>query len=157
MQPKAERNSPAALRTVGTVFVSLGLVALLIAAIFAIPELIAGGSAVKAEGTIVQFNQQQRYPRVRFTDRNGEAVEFVAGVRNTGWREGDRVPVIYDPANPRSARIDEFAGRWFFPGLAGIFAVTFGGTGLLLRLLAARWRRRTADVKQSGEVAKPQP
>jgi len=61
----------------------------------------------------------------------------------TSLAEGDRVTVIYDPANPIRASIATFMDFWMPSAVA--FAVTFlfGGSVLL-----SRWSRRRSGAAQ---------
>lgn len=79
-------------------------------------------------------------PVVRFTTNDGREIEFHGRAgSDTSLAEGDRVTVIYDPANPIRAYIATFLDFWL-PSAAA-FGVTFlfGGSVLL-----SRWSRRRA-------------
>jgi hypothetical protein len=82
-------------------------------------------------------------PVVAFTTAAGKSVEFEG--RDTQnpprYAEGEKVAVIYDPADPSAAVIDDFADQWSE-------ALVLGGFGLLvvvfmtLTTLAERRRAR---------------
>jgi Protein of unknown function (DUF3592) len=51
-------------------------------------------------------------PIVRFTTADDEVVQFRSGTDAAGSRVGASVRVLYDPANPRTARVDSWLTRW---------------------------------------------
>ena len=79
-------------------------------------------------------------PVVRFTTGEGREIEFHGrGGSETALAEGDRVTVIYDPANPIRARIVSFLDFWL-PSVAAFgVAILFGGSVWL-----SRWSRRAS-------------
>jgi hypothetical protein len=79
-------------------------------------------------------------PVVRFTTQQGRGIEFHGrGGSNASFAEGERVTVIYDPANPSRVRILSVGDLW--TPSAVCFAVTFlfGGSALLSRWWRRRW------------------
>jgi hypothetical protein len=125
-------------------------------------ELYAGGT--RAAGTVLEVRETRRTEReevtradgsehrrtverasyapvVRFTTSNGREIEFHGrGGSDTAFAAGDRVTVIYDPANPIRARIVSFLDLWLPAAVAFGVAILFGGSAWLSR----RSRRRTA-------------
>jgi hypothetical protein len=122
-------------------------------------ELYGGGA--RAEGTVLGVRETRRTeqeevtrpdggeyrrnvervsyaPVVRFVTGEGREIEFHGrGGGDRGFTEGDRVTVVYDPANPIRARIVSFLDLWL-PTLAAFgVAVLFGGSVWL-----SRWSRR---------------
>ncbi|MQA96846.1 MAG: DUF3592 domain-containing protein [Streptosporangiales bacterium] len=81
------------------------------------------------------------YPVLRFATADGRDVETASdiGTDPAPAREGDRVTVVYDPAEPRTARIDSTLGRGTGIGWACViggaalaaFATYLGIAGLL--------------------------
>jgi hypothetical protein len=73
---------------------------------------------------------------VGFTPQGGAARSFESRFcgNSSSYRVGDRVVVLYDPAHPEDARIDDFKQKW---GTAlvtagfGALALLFGLAGLL--------------------------
>jgi hypothetical protein len=66
-------------------------------------------------------------PVVRFTTADDEVVRFRSGTDAAGSRVGASVRVLYDPANPRDARVDLWLARWIpavGPILFGLFMIT---------------------------------
>lgn len=79
-------------------------------------------------------------PVIRFATTDGREIEFHGrGGSDTALAEGDRVTVIYDPANPIRARIVSFLDLWLPAAAAFGVAVLFGGSVWL-----SRWSRRRA-------------
>jgi hypothetical protein len=77
-------------------------------------------------------------PVVRFTTTEGREIEFHGrGGSETSLAEGDRVTVIYDPANPIRAHIATFLDFWLPSAAAFGVAFLFGGSVWL-----SRWSRR---------------
>ena len=81
-------------------------------------------SGEKTEGTVVRLNEQSDseggcctyVPIVEF-DAGGRAYSFEGDTASDppAYRVGERVPVIYDPADPETAQIDKWSERWLFP------------------------------------------
>jgi hypothetical protein len=127
-------------------------------------DLYTGG--VRAEGIVVENRESRRTesesvrladgrevdriverisfaPVVRFkTHDDGREIEFHGrGGSGRSFSEGERVTVIYDPANPIRARIVSFVDIWLPSAVAFAVAVVFGGAVWLSR----RVRRRSAE------------
>src|ERR1044072_3942559 len=121
-------------------------------------ELYSGGT--RTEGTVLEVRETRRTeqeevtrpdgseyrrnvervsyaPVVRFTTGDGREIEFHGrGGIDRGYFEGDRVTVIYDPANPIRARIVSFLDLWLPTVVAFGVAILFGGSVWL-----SRWSR----------------
>jgi hypothetical protein len=84
-------------------------------------------------------------PVVRFTTREGgREIEFHGrGGSDRAFAQGERVTVIYDPANPIRARIVSFVDIWLPSAAAFGVAFVFGGAVWLSR----RVRRRATDLR----------
>ena len=82
-------------------------------------------------------------PVVRFTTREGgREIEFHGrGGSDRAFAQGERVTVIYDPANPIRARIVSFVDIWLPSAAAFAVAVVFGSAVWLSR----RLRRTTGS------------
>ena len=129
-------------------------------------DLYTGG--VRAEGVVLENRESRRTgsesvrladgrevdrtvervsfaPVVRFTTREGgREIEFHGrGGRERAFAQGDRVTVIYDPANPIRARIVSFVDIWLPSAVAFAVAAVFGGAVWLSR----RVRRRTTALR----------
>ena len=124
-------------------------------------ELYSGGT--RTEGTVLEVRETRRTeqeevtrpdgseyrrdverisyaPVVRFTTSTGREIEFHGlGGSETALAQGDRVTVVYDPANPIRARIVSFLDLWLPSAVAFGVAILFGGCVWL-----SRWSRRRA-------------
>lgn len=97
-------------------------------------------SSVRVQGTIMGFETRQEKQgsstlaaRVTFLDQGQNTQELLARVRSNppSGKVGDRVPVYYNPANPKEARLGTFMELWlhvlvlFF--LFGVFFIIWFG------------------------------
>lgn len=90
-------------------------------------------------------------PTFEYTDIN-KATQQGAPLTATSWwdyRVGDRVEIVYDPANPAYARPTGFMSDWFAP----LFAAAFGTAFTLAAGLGARQRRRALDAQHDPTPA----
>ncbi len=133
---------PAGVCAVGLIFVAQGVITLARVRRFA-------RRAVRTTGIVVDLARRWSdpggpestgsylyFPIVRFGTADGQAVEFRSPT-GTSWRSrrvGQTVPVMYDPANPRDARIDTFMATSCLPIGFTLFGVIFvaGGAAILL-------------------------
>jgi hypothetical protein len=102
-------------------------------------------TAVTAPGEVIALERRRSsqssgggtyYPVVQFQLPNGERVRFEGQVGSAppAYQEGQRVEVLYNPEQPRSARIRSFLELWFlatlFTGMGGLFLL-IGGVPLI--------------------------
>lgn len=104
------------------------------------------GNAVATTGEVILMREEDRHvqpqhqgeieasyrPVVRFTTRSGRQVHYESIVSSypPRYSEGQQVRILYDPARPEWARIDDFADLWLRP-------VFLAGVGSILALLGA--------------------
>ena len=124
-------------------------------------ELYAGGT--RTEGAVLEVRETRRTeqeevtrpdgseyrrnvervsyaPVVRFVTSDGREIEFHGrGGSDRALSQGDRVTVVYDPANPIRARIVSFLDLWLPTVVAFAVAILFGGSVWL-----SRWSRKRA-------------
>ncbi|PRY65813.1 uncharacterized protein DUF3592 [Vreelandella songnenensis] len=90
--------------------------------------------AASTEGTVVGLMESRSEdsityrPVVQYTPENGSMLEFTssAGSNPPNYSRGQRIEVLYDPANPANARIKSFFSLWGAPLiLAGLGALCF--------------------------------
>lgn len=81
-------------------------------------------------------------PIVRFTDNDGRLRQFGSDVSSNppGYAIGERVTVIYDPADPSDAMIDSFRDRYLMSLGLAFFGTVMALYGL--GCLVASWRSR---------------
>jgi hypothetical protein len=124
--------------------------------------------AVAADGVVVDLSESvdedgsTYFPVVRFVAPDGQVVRFKSGIGSNppDYRVGDPVRVLYDPSNPRTARLDTWGNRW-----GGALAGMIVG-GVLLLLLAAvlvfgrvsqRTQGQKASVRKRRDPPRPGP
>jgi len=83
-----------------------------------------------------------RFPVVRYQTANGQSVTFKSrtGTMPSPYKVGRQVPVLYNPADPRDARIDTFVMTRLLPGCLVVFGVLFFALGVVI-LLVLQWAR----------------
>ena len=74
-------------------------------------------------------------PKIRFEAPGSGAQEMEMGLQtgSPAYAPGDKVTVVYDPANPQNADIEEFWAQWFGPIVAGGIGVIFLGVAFWIR------------------------
>ena len=76
---------------------------------------------------------------MHFKTAEGREIEFFGrGGSGTSYSKGDRVTVIYDPANPSRARILSFIDLWTPAAVSWAVVLLFGGSVLLSRRFRLR-------------------
>jgi len=85
---------------------------------------------------IIEDDNDSSYPVVKFQLPDGEPMRFAGQVGSTppAYQVGQSVEVLYNPEQPRSARIRSFLELWFvatlFTSMGGLFLL-IGGVPLL--------------------------
>jgi hypothetical protein len=102
----------------------------------------------RADGSEWRHDVERVYytPVVRFATLEGREIEFHgSGGSGTAYARGERVMVIYDPANPIDARIASFLELWLPSAVPFAVTLLFGGSVLLSHWARRHWRmpRRT--------------
>jgi hypothetical protein len=98
-------------------------------------------TAVKALGTVIELKEDSSggaqshtvyYPIIRFVDKAGQehTLYSSSGSYPPAYEVGEHVSVLYDPANPKEAKVNTFSDLWLWPLILGIF----GGCELLAGL-----------------------
>ncbi len=112
-------------------------------------------SAQRAEGVVANLARNAR-PKdsspstyaavVDFTDTTGQMQEFVERVSSYPPRftQGDKVTLLYDPANPLNAVIDDRTDRFFMTMVLSALSAAFMVLGAIV-LFAGRSRRWTTS------------
>jgi len=145
--PTSKGSAPRWIAIITAIFFLAGLAILGKAVSVVIDRRHEIAAATRADGVVIDLiashdsESETYHPRVRFVTANGEVVEFTGSVGSDppGFDIGERVAVLYDPANPNDARIDAFFQLWFAPLMLGILGTLFtaAGGGLTIGLLRA--------------------
>lgn len=120
--------------------------------------------SVRTEGQVVDFVTSRGSkggtmysPRVRFDVPGAEggvarSVEIVGRVSSSsrGYSLGEKVGVLYKPADPEDGRIDSFMEQWFAVLMISIFAVVFNGVWIGFVIAEIRKRRMWGWLEQYG-------
>ncbi|BAV64834.1 hypothetical protein SCLO_1017940 [Sphingobium cloacae] len=132
-------------RWIGGLFAAVGLIFLLFSAVLLQRDAGFSARAAKARGTVMELVRHVDRDRTQgisytavigFADGSGQRREFSESVRSNPPRfsVGEDVSVLYDPARPSHAVVDDFWGRRgamaIFLGLGAVFAAL--GTVLLV-------------------------
>jgi len=96
--------------------------------------------AVPASGRVVELAPNNSSDTVTYSpvvefEAGGERHRFKDSVGSDppSYRSGDQVPILYDPADPRRARIDRGIWNRAVPILVGVFGALLALTGLWIR------------------------
>lgn len=143
---------------VGLVFGGVGIVLAVVAVIVVGVTLGALRDGARTEGTVVDVvartsttedsdgrsrESTAYHPTVRFR-ADGRTYTFTSstGSDPPAYEVGDRVPVVYDPADPGDARVNTFWSLYLAPIVLGGLAVVFLAVGVpLFRHGRSRLRR----------------
>jgi len=125
-------------RIAGPILGGLGLILLVAAATTALQTRKFLRTVQRAEGVVTALNSGGSHPQIGFQPAAGEFVSYPQGGFIFGFRPGDKVQVLYNPADPRgTAVIDSWGAVWFGTFiLAGIGVILFiaGAWSLTKRL-----------------------
>lgn len=132
-------------KLVKLVFFGFGFIWIVFGAFFFIDAKFFSSKAYKATGTVVELKKVRRlstsssgskshvttyYPVVRYQTKEGKnvTVTSLSGSYPAPYKRGDHVTILYDPENPRRAKIESFSSMWLAPilgfGIGGILFVT---------------------------------
>lgn len=139
------------IRILFSVFAAVGLVMLLLASYFYSAERNFVKHGIRTEGTVSELDADRDsdgdlhyYPIVTFTTLQGQTVTFRSrtGSNPPAYEVGERIGVVYDPANPQGARHTGWFSLWGVTFIFTLLFTIFGGVGFVglwsLRRAAAR-------------------
>jgi hypothetical protein len=78
----------------------------------------------RADGVVVGRDSLSQRPVVRFHSVADQPIEFVAD--DGGASVGDSVRVLYDPRQPRDARVWSFRATWLVAVIVALIGVAIG-------------------------------
>ncbi|HYF64725.1 MAG TPA: DUF3592 domain-containing protein [Herpetosiphonaceae bacterium] len=141
------RSSPVGLRIAALVVSLSCLVLLVLAAVFAYPSVRLLREADRASGNVVSLassgSSSSRTRRAVVEYAVGDDIYTVTSSVSSSppaFAVGEKVTVLYDPADPADGTIESFLELWFVPMLLGILGAVDGVVMLVLWALV--WRRR---------------
>lgn len=150
------------LRLVGGVFAAVGLGLAIAAGVIYQKDAAFAADAKPAMGRVVALipswsASSRSDPRtytslVRFVTDKGRVVEFADGVSSHPPRhdEGQWVKILYNPANPARAIVDDFGGRWGGMAIVGGLAAVFAPLGAALLAVSVLSKRRRIKLEREG-------
>ncbi|MEM1051004.1 MAG: DUF3592 domain-containing protein [Pseudomonadota bacterium] len=144
---------------IGALFAGIGALFLAISAAGYLADQSHIATAKEAQGTVINLTQSRGSngptfaPVVEWRDAKGRRHVLYSntGSNPPAFARGEKVRVLYDPADPNKAKVDSFGQRFtlilIFAGLGLVFSL-IGGPILYLFL---RRKRVIARLKHSGE------
>lgn len=154
------------LKIVSAVFSTVGI-GMLVASFFVFSNTTSFISrAVEAHGKVTDLERSRSSsssgssttyrPVVEFTTATGKRIEFVSSVGSSppSHRVGEAVKVLYNPADPQSARIKSFFQLWFGFLIVFFMGLVFAAIGLGMILVRSRGRQRAEWLRQHGRRMK---
>ncbi len=134
-------------RVLGYAFAVLGVLLLGIAIAIGISNMRAGQGMMPAIGTVTGIEKLR--PTIGF-EAGGKAVSAVGPVA-PGYSVGDKLKLLYDPADPQRIVVDE--GRWQSTSLFGAIGLVFAVLGFGFLTVSARRGRQLAWLRRNGQKA----
>jgi hypothetical protein len=120
--------------------------------------------AEQAEGKVIDLERSRSSssssstyrPVVEFTTATGKRIEFTSSVGSSppSHRVGEPVTVLYNPADPQSARIKSFFQLWFGFLIVCFMGLVFAAIGLSMIFVRARGRKRSEWLHRHGQRMK---
>jgi hypothetical protein len=89
------------------------------------------GKAKITDGVVVDMSTGSNHPEIGYINSSGEKDEFPANGQMSGYKVGEHVRVLYDPANPAHPKIDDFGSLYGLLYLASYLGGGFFVMGLL--------------------------
>ncbi|GAA1729081.1 DUF3592 domain-containing protein [Nonomuraea bangladeshensis] len=146
------------LTLIGAIFALVGLILLGVTLALAASTASFLASAQRTEGTVTGLTPRTTtsrdsdgytrrsttwYPTVEFTV-DGRRYSFQSSTGNNppAYRQGEGVPVAYDPDDPSDARISTFWSAYLAPVITGGLGVVFASIGTIVFVLGRRSAKR---------------
>ncbi|MGA4995490.1 DUF3592 domain-containing protein [Nonomuraea bangladeshensis] len=146
------------LTLIGVIFALVGLILLGVTLALAASTASFLASAQRTEGTVTGLTPRTTtsrdsdgytrrsttwYPTVEFTV-DGRRYSFQSSTGNNppAYRQGEGVPVAYDPDDPSDARISTFWSAYLAPVITGGLGVVFASIGTIVFVLGRRSAKR---------------
>jgi hypothetical protein len=120
-------------RWLGTLFVAVGSVCLLISVLDAWQTRDFIRRAVRTEGVVVALPHGAAHPHIEYKLPSGE-VPLVPFGGSISYRKGQKVVVLYLPEDPWHPRLQDNGNLWFGTIVTGFLSLVFLAIGLFVRL-----------------------
>lgn len=134
-------------RILGYAFAILGVLLLGIAIAIGVHNMRAGQGMAPTIGTVTGVEKLR--PTISF-DAGGKTVSAVGPVA-PGYGVGEKIKLLYDPADPQRILVDE--GRWQSTSLFGAIGLVFAVLGFGFLTVSARRGRRLTWLRRNGQKA----
>jgi len=124
-------------------------------------------SSVETDGSVINIIHSRSSdsvnamytPEVSFTDASGQTITFTSNISSSSssYKIGDKVSVLYDKNNSRSARINTFFQLWFATIIMSVVGVIFFIIGLFIitkKIISSNLRKQllATGTKISAKV-----
>lgn len=121
-------------------------------------------NATEAEGKVIAFERSRSSsssgasssttyrPVVEFTTATGKKIEFTSSVGSSppSHQVGESVTVLYNPADPYSARIKSFFQLWFGFLIVFFLGLVFAAIGVGMIFVRSRGKKRAEWLRRHG-------
>lgn len=139
-------------------FAAFGFAAMVTAIVLYLDTASFMREAVSGQGTLENVRERRMGEKtvcewvVRFHTEEGGLIEFSSrsGTRCSGVIMGDAVPILYLPAWPEEARIDNFFALWGGSIMGGLIGAVFFLIGGIWIAVVHRKRGRVARLMREG-------
>ena len=127
-------------RLVGLIFMSIGIVLLVVAGYFVYDHQQFEKTAVTVTGTVVDFHSYistsdnsstTMYSPIFEYEYEGKKYTYVStsGSNVKEYEVDERIDIMVNPENPADVLVDSFMEKWFVPALLGFMGTLFTGLG----------------------------
>src|SRR5215831_12083326 len=149
------------MKTVGVVkytFTAIGLLMMVLALAWYANVRAFVSRATVAPGMVVDLlpsrsdNSTTWRPVVRFTSADRQNIEFTSSTSSNppSYSKGEKVEVLYAPANPRDAKINGFFSLWGGPSIVGGLGAVFLLIGASIIAIGRMRARRDEYLRANG-------
>ncbi len=116
--------------------------------------------ALSEQGTVIALAEERSSdsmsysPVVQFVGRDGQRVEFTSSIGSNpaSYSVGAPVQVLYLPANPQRAKINDFSDLWGMTVFMAVMGVPFFSVGALIFLIGRLKNRKKDYLQRNGEA-----
>lgn len=127
-------------RLVGLIFMSIGIVLLVVAGYFVYDHQQFEKTAVTVTGTVVDFHSYistsdnsstTMYSPIFEYEYEGKKYTYVStsGSNVKEYEVDERIDIMVNPENPTDVLVNSFMEKWFVPALLGFMGTLFTGLG----------------------------